>query len=211
MSSASVHPTALVEPGVTIGARTAVWDHAHLRRGARVGADCIIGEKSYLAYDVVVGDLCKINGHVSICTGVTIGRGCLIAAHVVFTNERFPRAADPELRKLQPSTPTAATLPTRVGDGVTIGANATIGPGVTLGDFCVVGMGAVVTADVPSHALVIGNPARLAGLVARDGTVVWRGERLVEGRHPCPGDGELVVDGGGVRHEPCSGGTARHS
>jgi acetyltransferase-like isoleucine patch superfamily enzyme len=202
MSAARVHPTALVEPDVRIGDGTAIWDHVHLRRGARIGAQCIVGEKTYVAYDVVIGDLCKINGHVSICAGVTIGRGVLIAAHVVFTNEKLPRAADPELARLLPSEPTARTLRTRVEDGASVGANATIGPGLTLGKFCVVGMGSVVTGDVPPHALVAGNPARLLGLVARDGTCVWRGDRLVEGRYVCPGDGVLVVAGGRVRHEP---------
>lgn len=169
-----IHPTALVEDGVTLGAGTSVWDNAHLRRGARVGRDCIVGEKAYLAYDVVVGDLCKLNACVYLCAGVTLEEGVMVAAHTVFTNDRNPRATDPDVRCLQTSAPTAATLATTVRRGASIGANCTIGPGLDLGAFCMVGMGSVVTADVPSHALVLGNPARLVGAVCRCGEVVAR-------------------------------------
>ncbi len=171
-----IHPTALVEDDVEIGSETAVWDNAHIRTGATIGAHCIIGEKSYIAYDVSIGDLVKINGHVSICTGVTIEDGCMIAAHAVFTNDRTPRATDPETTQLRDSAPDESTERTTVRRGATIGANATIGPGLELGTFCMVGMGAVVTRDVPPFTLVVGNPARVAGLVRRDGELVWRAE-----------------------------------
>jgi UDP-2-acetamido-3-amino-2,3-dideoxy-glucuronate N-acetyltransferase len=164
-----VHPTAIVEAGVTMGSGTSVWDSVHIRRGARLGRDCIVGEKTYIAYDVVIGDLVKINAAVYICAGVAIEDGCMISAHVVFTNDRYPRATDPDITALQTSDPTEETLSTQVNRGVTIGANATIGPGITIGEFAIVGMGAVVTRDVPAHALVHGVPARVVGLVCRCG------------------------------------------
>ena len=197
-----VHATAIVESGVEIGDRTAIWDAVHVRSGAVIGRDCIIGEKSYVAYDVRIGDFVKINAHVYVCAGVTIEDGCLVAAGVVFTNEKAPRATDPEITKLLTSEPTAHTLRTTVRRGATIGANATIGPGVNLGDYCMIGMGAVVTSSVPAHGLVVGTPARLVGLVARDGQRVLRleeGEELPrETRIECPGDGVLVVVEGRV-------------
>ena len=117
---------------------------------------------------------------------------------------RAPRATDRDLTRLLGSGPTERTERCRVGRGASIGANATIGPGVSLGEWSMVGMGAVVTADVPPHGLVVGNPARLVGLVARDGTRVLSiqpGEDLPHSaRIACPGDGELVVDGGRVQH-----------
>lgn len=159
----SVHPTAIVEPGVVIGRNTAIWDNVHIRHSTTIGSDCIVGEKSYIAYGVQIKDLVKINAFVYICTGVRIERGAMIAAGVVFTNERFPRATTPELDRLLPSDPNEHTLQTVVGEGATIGAQATIGPGLTIGRFAMVGMGSVVTRDVPDFAIVHGNPARPVG------------------------------------------------
>ncbi|MGB8964286.1 MAG: acyltransferase [Candidatus Cybelea sp.] len=161
----AIHPTAIVEPGVTIGRNTAIWDHVHVRHSTRIGADCIVGEKSYIAYGVEIHDLVKINAFVYICTGVTIERGVMIAAGVTFTNDRFPRAATPAFDRLLSSDPDDHTLNTVVREGATIGAQATIGPGLTIGRFAMIGMGSVVTRDVPDFTLVAGNPARAAGHV----------------------------------------------
>ncbi len=168
-STVWVHPTAIVEEGVRLGAGTRVWDAVHIRRGARLGESCIVGEKTYIAYDVVIGSFVKLNAAVYVCAGVTIDDFCMVSAHVVFTNDRYPRAGNLELTGLETSEPTAETLETHVGRGTTIGANATIGPGLTLGEFSMVGMGAVVTRDVLAHQLVVGNPARPAGWVCRCG------------------------------------------
>ena len=169
-----IHPTALIEDGVCIGQETAVWDNVHIRHGARIGRHCILGEKTYIAYDVSIADYCKLNANVYVCAGVTIDEFVMIAAHVVFTNDRFPRAFDRVLDGLATSEPTEETLLTHVGRGVTIGANATIGPGLRLNNFCMVGMGAVVTRDVPSRALVIGSPARMTGYVCACGPLLTR-------------------------------------
>lgn len=191
-----LHPTALVEEGARIGAGTRIWDHVHVRAGAVIGRQCIVGEKTYVAYDVVVGDRVKLNASVYVCAGVRIGDGVLVAAHTVFTNERHPRACDPDLLALRTSAPTAATLSTTVGRGATIGANCTIGPGLALGAFCTVGMGSVVTADVPDHGLALGNPARLVGFVCRCGEPVARfpaGGEPVRGERACPACGRTVT------------------
>ena len=185
--AARVHPTALVEADVELGSDTAIWDNVHIRRGARLGDQCIIGEKTYIAYDVRIGARCKLNACVYVCAGVEIEQGVMVAAHTVFTNDVHPRATDPDLCALRSSEPDADLPRTRVRQGATIGANCTIGPGVELGAFCMVGMGSVVTADVPPHALVLGNPARLHGLVCRCGQPVARAVRgtVPAGSHPC--------------------------
>ena len=61
---AKIHPTALLEDGVTFGEGTSVWDNGHIRHGASLGDECIIGEKTYIAYDVKIGNRVKIKNSV---------------------------------------------------------------------------------------------------------------------------------------------------
>jgi len=199
---ARVHPTAIVEEGVQIGAGSSVWDHVHIRREARIGRDCIVGGKSYIAYEVVIADRVKINANVYICAGVTVEEMVMISAGVVFTNDRFPRAFPPDLEGVMTSAPTEQTLLTRVGRGATLGAGAIIGPGLTLGEFCMVGMGAVVTRHVAPHALVVGNPARPIGFVCTCGErLAGQGPELTQGAEArCAACGRVHrVEGGRLR------------
>ena len=172
-----VHPTAIVEPGVVIGAGSSVWDNVHIRHGAQLGEQCIIGEKSYIAYDVSIGNRVKINALVYICAAVTIEDGVMISAGTTFTNDRFPRATDPDLKQLRDSSPDEHTLPTRVAQGATIGAGCTIGSNLTIGRFAMVGMGSVVTKSVGEFQLVYGNPAALHGYVCRCGELLAKREQ----------------------------------
>lgn len=169
-----VHPTAIVEPGVQLGAGTAVWDNVHIRRDARLGEECIVGGKTYIAYEVQIGNRVKINSFVYICNAVTIEDGVMISAGVIFTNDRFPRATTSDLLTLRPSDPDEATLPTRVGQGATIGAGSIVGCGLEIGRFAMVGMGSVITRSVPEFHLVLGQPARSVGAVCRCGQVLTR-------------------------------------
>lgn len=177
-----------MEEGVVLGDHSSVWDNVHIRRDTTVGHHTSIGGKTYIAYDVRIGNNVKINAFVYVCTGVTIEDMCMISAHTVFTNDRFPRAMNRELTELETSDPTEETLHTLVKRGTTIGANATIGPGVTLGEFSMIGMGSVVTKDVPDQALVIGNPARVVGFVC------ICGPRLVDLKNPPPAGGRLTCE-----------------
>ena len=169
-----IHPTAIIEADVVLGDGTAVWDHAHIRRGATLGDECIVGGKSYIAYNVRIGNRCKINSLVYICNGVTLEDGVMVSAATVFTNDRFPRATTPDLSTLRPSEPDDHTRPTLVREGATIGAHATIGNDLVIGRFAMVGMGSVVTRSVPDFHLVVGNPARSVGVVCRCGPLVAR-------------------------------------
>ena len=169
-----IHPTAMIEDGVRIGAHSSVWDNVHIRHGAVIGEQCIVGEKSYIAYDVVIGNRVKINAFVYICAAVTIEDGVMISAGTIFTNDRFPRATTPDLKRLRDSAPDEHTLPTLVKAGATIGAGSIIGNDLSIGRFAMVGMGTVVTKSVPDYYLVIGQPARPAGVVCKCGPLVYR-------------------------------------
>lgn len=164
-----IHPSAIIERDVSLGEGTSVWDNAHIRHGASLGEQCLVGGKSLIAYDVAIGNRVKINSAAYICNGVTIEDGVMVSAGVIFTNDRFPRAATNDLLELRPSTPDEHTLPTLVREGATIGAGAIIGCDLTIGRFAMVGMGAVVTRSVADFHLVIGNPARSIGCVCRCG------------------------------------------
>ncbi len=170
----TIHLTAVLEAGVTVGRGSAIWDHVHIRRDTVIGDECVVGEKTYVAYGVKIGHRCKVNSFVYICTAVTLEDGVMVSAGTVFTNDRFPRATTPDLLRLRPSEPDEQTLPTLVREGATIGANCTIGNGLTVGRFAMIGMGAVVTQSVPDFALVVGNPARQVGCVCRCGQVTAR-------------------------------------
>lgn len=204
-SRAFVHRTALVEEQVSIGARTSVWDHAHLRRGAVVGEDCIIGGKSYLANSARMGDRCKVNAMVYLCSGVSLGDGVFIAAHTTFTNDFFPRACVNDLSELRPSEVDEHTTFTTVQDGVTIGASCTIGSDLVIGRFAVIGMGAMVTKTVPAYTLVLGAPARPVALVCRCGRPIasLRDGFLADGEYTCEPCGLTYgVRAGSVVHDP---------
>jgi UDP-2-acetamido-3-amino-2,3-dideoxy-glucuronate N-acetyltransferase len=152
--SATVHSTAVVDPGVSLGADTRVWHFAHVCGGARIGSDCVLGQGVYVGPDVRIGRGCKIQNHVSVYAGVVLEDEVFVGPSAVFTNVRTPRA-HVDRRE--------AFSPTRVGRRATIGANATVVCGTTVGAAAFVAAGAVVTRDVPPHTLVQGCPARPVG------------------------------------------------
>ena len=166
----TAHPTAIVEDGAEIGQGTRVWHFCHVRKGARVGADCVLGKGVFVDSGAVIGDKVKIQNHVSVFNGVTIETGVFVGPHVCFTNDKIPRAVNPDLSAKSASD--WKVTPTRVREGASIGANATIVAGITLGRWCLIGAGSVVTRDVPDFAMVVGNPARVVAHVDESGQIV---------------------------------------
>lgn len=158
------HPTAIVEPGAKVGRRTRVWHHAHVRDGSQVGEDCVLGKNVFIDTQAVIGDRCKIQNNVSVFHGVTIGDDVFVGPSVTFTNDLVPRAFNTEWTITE----------TTVGDGASIGANATIVCGNRLGRYSMIAAGSTVTHDVADHELVAGVPARRLGWVCRCGRVVSR-------------------------------------
>jgi UDP-2-acetamido-3-amino-2,3-dideoxy-glucuronate N-acetyltransferase len=174
MNLPRIHPTAILEEGVTLGLGTCIWDAVHIQHGTRIGEECIVGEKTYIAYNVAIGRRVKIGNHVSICTCVTIEDGVLISPGVVFTNDRFPRATTPDLQQVLPSGGDDSMQPTLVKAGASLGAGSVIGNDLTIGRFAMVGLGSVVTRSVPDFHIVMGNPAKSVGGVCRCGQLFTR-------------------------------------
>lgn len=134
-----------------IGNGTVIHDQVNLYK-CKIGSNCKIDAFVYVEEEVVVGDNCKIRPFVFIPTGVVIEDNVFIGPNVSFTNDKYPKARG--RWKL---------LRTKVEKGASIGANSVILPGITIGEDALVGAGSVVTKNVPSKAIVVGNPARIVG------------------------------------------------
>ena len=156
-----VHPTAVIDEHVSIGARTKIWHFSHVLSGSKVGNGCSIGQNVVIGPDVRIGDGCKIQNNVSVYKGVTLEDEVFCGPSMVFTNVFNPRASIRRMDELRP---------TLVRKGASLGANSTIVCGNTIGRYAFVGAGAVVTRDVPDHALVVGNPAGQIGWMCECGT-----------------------------------------
>jgi UDP-2-acetamido-3-amino-2,3-dideoxy-glucuronate N-acetyltransferase len=187
-STASIHETAVVDAEVRIGAQTKIWHFSHVLAGSIIGERCNIGQNVVIGPDVTIADRCKIQNNVSVYKGVTLEEGVFCGPSMVFTNIVNPRA---EISKMD------QVKPTLVKKGATIGANATIVCGTTLGRYCFVGAGAVVTHNVPDHAMVVGNPARTVGWACACGERLSDTlECLVCGKHYVKGrEGLLESEG----------------
>ncbi|HZP58357.1 MAG TPA: acyltransferase [Dehalococcoidia bacterium] len=170
----TIHPSADVSPAATVGDGTRIWHEAQVREGARIGEQCVLGKGVYVDRDVVIGDRCKVQNRASLFHGVTLEDGVFVGPHAVFANDRFPRAVNPD--GALKSDDDWTVDPVLVRRGASVGAGAVVLPGVTVGAWAMVGAGSVVTADVPAHALVRGNPARIAGWVCVCGRPLARAE-----------------------------------
>jgi len=154
-----IHERALIEPGAKIGTGTRIWAFAHVLGGATIGRDCNVCDGVFVENDVVIGDRVTLKCGVQVWDGVRLEDDVFVGPNATFTNDLFPRS-----RQRQ-----AAVVQTLVRKGASLGANCTILAGVVIGQHAMVGAGAVVTKDVPPHAVVVGNPATIRGYVKSSG------------------------------------------
>ncbi len=189
----SIHESAVVDDGAQIGAGSRVWHFVHICGGAKIGEGVSLGQNVFVGNKVVIGDRCKVQNNVSVYDNVTLEEGVFCGPSMVFTNVYNPRSLIERKDEYRN---------TLVKRGASLGANCTVVCGVTIGEFAFVGAGAVITANVPDYALMVGIPARQIGWMSA------YGERLQlplagDEAAVCPHTGEIYrLHGAQVVREP---------
>lgn len=160
-----IHPLSDVQ-SAHIGTGTKVWQFAIVLKGAVIGQDCNINCHTLIESNAVIGDRVTVKPGVFIWDGVILEDDVMVGPNATFTNDKWPKSKNASYIQ----------LPTKVKKGASIGANATILCGIEIGDFAMIGAGAVVTKNVPSRALMVGSPAKIAGWMNEDGTKMQQQE-----------------------------------
>ena len=156
----SAHESAYIDEGCTIGKGTKIWHFSHIMSNCVLGENCNIGQNVVISPQVILGRNVKVQNNVSIYTGVTCGDDVFLGPSMVFTNVINPRSAVNRKNEY---------AKTHVGNGASIGANATIVCGNNIGEYAFIGAGAVVTKNVPAYSLWAGNPAKQMGWISEFG------------------------------------------
>lgn len=164
MEGVFVHESSYIDEGAVIGDGTEIWHFCHVQSGAEIGCHCSLGQNVNVGSNVKIGNGVKIQNNVSVYEGVTLADYVFCGPSCVFTNDLTPRAKYPKGNVGYKATP--------VGEGASIGANATIVCGHEVGAWSLIGAGAVVVSDVPAHALMLGVPAKRKGWVCECGTLL---------------------------------------
>ena len=159
MNKVYVHPTAVIDKTAVIGDGTKVWHFVHVRENAEIGRNCVLGDFVYVGMGVKIGNDVKLENRATVYGGVKIEDKVFVGPHVTFTNDPYPRSFSTDWK----------IVPTLVRKGASIGAGAVVMCGVTIGEYAMIGAGSVVIKNVPSHAIVYGNPAEVRGFACKCG------------------------------------------
>ena len=179
--------SAEVSPEASIGDGSSLWHLCQVREGAVLGEGCVIGRGAYIGTGVQLGDHCKVQNYALVYEPARLGAGVFIGPAAVLTNDTFPRAVNPD-GSLKDASDWEAVGVT-IGQGASIGARAVCVAPVRIGAWATVAAGAVVTRDVPAHALMVGVPARQVGWVGRAGHPLE--QTTTPGQWRCPTTGTL--------------------
>lgn len=169
------HPTAEVSEKAEIGKDTKIWHQSQIREGVKLGSNCIVGKGVYIDKDVKIGSNVKIQNYSCIYHGVSLEDGIFVGPNVILTNDKYPRAINPDGSLKSDSDWKVGEIIVR--KGAAIGTGSIIITDVEIGEYALVGAGSVVTKNVPPHALVYGIPAKVRGYVCRCGNKVSNSSR----------------------------------
>ncbi len=186
MNGYYAHETSIVDPKAKIGDGTQIWQFCNIMHDSVIGMNCKIGQGVFVENGVKIGNGVKIKNNVSLYNGVICEDDVFLGPNCVFTNVLNPRSF------IEKKTEFRNTL---IKKGATVGANSTIICGNSIGKYALVGAGAVVTSDIPDHALVIGNPGRITGYVCKCG------EKLDDSMKCTKCDKHYIIKDGTVTEE----------
>jgi acetyltransferase-like isoleucine patch superfamily enzyme len=149
---------------VTLGEGVKIYSFVNAY-GCEIGDESRVGAFVEIQKGVRIGKRCKVSSHSFLCEGVTVEDNVFIGHGVMFTNDKYPRATNPD--GSPQSEADWAVVPILIKKGASLGSNATILAGVTIGENSVVGAGSVVTKDVDANTIVTGVPAKYLRHVSR--------------------------------------------
>ena len=183
MKKVTIHSTAIVDNGATIGEGTKVWHWSHVSSGSIIGSNCSLGQNVYIAKNVIIGNNVRIQNNVSVYENVLLEDDVFCGPSMVFTNVYNPRSKYPRKDQYKD---------TIIKRGVSMGANCTIICGNKISEYAFIGAGSVVTKNVKSYALMVGVPALQIGWMSSFG------ERIPlpikgEDSWTCPTTGETYI------------------
>jgi len=162
------HQTAEIQEGAKIGQGTKIWHNSQVLKGAEIGENCSIGHNCFISSRAKLGKGVKMQSNTDVWDFVELEDYVFVGPSAVFTNDSNPRAKYPKSEYPE----YGKWLPTLIGEGTTVGANATIICGITIGKWAFIGAGAVVARNVSDYALVIGTPARQIGWMCECGNKI---------------------------------------
>ena len=192
----TVSESADVAGSAIVGHDSRVWHFAQIRAGAKLGSECVVGRGAYIGPDVVIGDRVKIQNYALVYGPCELESGVFVGPAAVLTNDLYPRAVDEQGRIKSGEDWSPVRI--HVREGASLGAHSTCVAPVSIGRWALVGAGAVVVADVPDFALVVGVPARRIGWVGRAGVALTRDG---ESKWRCERTGETFVEEHGLLRE----------